>query len=208
MSSTTPPDTVRSHTPAPRSAPQGPTVEPTAPAPAAGSTAAAVADPPAAPGAPHLVVAPGAGPGSAGVSVVHVVGSALAAVSAAVVSSSFGVAGTMIGAAVASVIATVGSAVYSASLRRTNERLRRLAAARRTADGGPSVVGRPLPKRRQPSTASTLHGSDVAGQRSLGQRCSSSRWPSACSRSWSRPPGSPSPRSSAAVPRGGRQSAR
>ncbi len=50
---------------------------------------------------------------------------ALAAVSAAVVASLFGVAGTVIGAAVASVVSTVGAALYSESLRRTNAQLRR-----------------------------------------------------------------------------------
>ena len=45
---------------------------------------------------------------------------ALAAVSAAVVASLFGVAGTVIGAAVASVVSTVGAALYGESLRRTN----------------------------------------------------------------------------------------
>ena len=83
------------------------------------------------------------GPGN--VSVVQVIGSALAAVSAAVVSSSFGVAGTVIGAALASVIATVGSAVYSASLRRTNDRLRELALTRRAAGGGSAAHPLPLP---------------------------------------------------------------
>lgn len=85
--------------------------------------------------------------GSGTVSMVQVAGSALAAVSAAVVSSFFGVAGTVIGAAVASIIATVGSAIYSASLRRTNERVRQLTATRRAGSTGgtPTVVIPPLP---------------------------------------------------------------
>jgi hypothetical protein len=69
--------------------------------------------------------------GSVRPSFTQIAASALAAVSAAVVSSTFGVAGTVIGAAIASVIASVGSTLYLASLRSTNERLRRLAAARR-----------------------------------------------------------------------------
>jgi uncharacterized protein YqgV (UPF0045/DUF77 family) len=56
-----------------------------------------------------------------GVSVSQVVAGALAAVTAAAVGSTLGVAGTFIGAAVASVIATVGSAFYSAWLRRGRE---------------------------------------------------------------------------------------
>jgi hypothetical protein len=58
-------------------------------------------------------------------SVTQVVAGALAAVSAAVAASFLGVAGTVIGAALVSVVSTVGSALYSASLNRTTERLRR-----------------------------------------------------------------------------------
>ncbi len=58
-----------------------------------------------------------------GVSVFQVFGSALAAVTAAVVASYFGVAGTVIGAAVASAVATAGTAIYSTSSRRANDRL-------------------------------------------------------------------------------------
>ncbi len=50
---------------------------------------------------------------------------ALAAVSSAVVASFFGLAGTLIGAALASVISTTSAALYSNSLQKTNERLRR-----------------------------------------------------------------------------------
>ncbi|HEX3898481.1 MAG TPA: hypothetical protein VHW74_04865 [Mycobacteriales bacterium] len=60
------------------------------------------------------------------ISVGQVVASSLAAVSAAVVCSFFGVAGTVIGTAIASLVATVGGALYSYSLRRTRARLRRL----------------------------------------------------------------------------------
>ena len=60
------------------------------------------------------------------ISVGQVAASSLAAVSAAVVCSYFGVAGTVIGTAVASFVATVGSALYSYSLRRTRVRLRQL----------------------------------------------------------------------------------
>src|SRR5580698_618959 len=59
-------------------------------------------------------------------SAAQVAASSLAAMSAAVVCSYFGVAGTVIGTAVTSVIATTGSALYSYSLRRTKARWRRL----------------------------------------------------------------------------------
>jgi hypothetical protein len=60
------------------------------------------------------------------ISLSQVAASSAAAVSAAVLCSFFGVAGTVIGTAVASVLATVGSALYVHSLRRTKARLRRL----------------------------------------------------------------------------------
>jgi hypothetical protein len=59
-------------------------------------------------------------------SLAQVAASSAAAVSAAVVCSLFGVAGTIIGTAVASMLATIGGALYSYSLRRTKARLRRL----------------------------------------------------------------------------------
>ena len=59
-------------------------------------------------------------------SAAQVAASCLAAVSAAVICSFFGVAGTVIGTAVASIVATTGSALYSHSLRRTRARLRRM----------------------------------------------------------------------------------
>lgn len=56
-------------------------------------------------------------------SLVQVVASALAAVSSAVLLSTVGVAGTLIGAAVGSVIATVAGAVYTYSLQASRERV-------------------------------------------------------------------------------------
>jgi hypothetical protein len=58
------------------------------------------------------------------VSGTQVVAGALASVSAAVVASLFGAAGTLIGAAVASVVTTVGSAVYGLWFRHTGDKLR------------------------------------------------------------------------------------
>ncbi|QYC43660.1 hypothetical protein Nocox_30380 [Nonomuraea coxensis DSM 45129] len=57
-------------------------------------------------------------------SVPQILGSALAAVTAAVAASFLGVAGTVIGAAVMSVASTVGTAVYTHYLKRTGERVR------------------------------------------------------------------------------------
>ncbi|SET35836.1 hypothetical protein [Geodermatophilus poikilotrophus] len=64
-------------------------------------------------------------PQGAQLSATQVAAGALAAVSSAVVASFFGLAGTLIGAALASVISTVSAALYSNSLQKTNEKLRR-----------------------------------------------------------------------------------
>lgn len=58
------------------------------------------------------------------VSFTQVVATALAAITATIVASFFGVAGTVIGAAISSVMSVVGTAVYSHSLRKTRERMR------------------------------------------------------------------------------------
>ena len=58
------------------------------------------------------------------VSGTQVAAGALASVSAAVVASLFGAAGTVIGAGVASVVSTVGSAVYGVWIRHTGAKLR------------------------------------------------------------------------------------
>jgi hypothetical protein len=58
------------------------------------------------------------------VSGTQVVAGALASVSAAVVASLFGAAGTLIGAAVASIVTTVSSAVYGLWIRHTGDKLR------------------------------------------------------------------------------------
>ena len=67
----------------------------------------------------------------AGVSWVQVAGSALAAVSSAVLLSTLGVAGTVIGAAVGSVIATVGTSLYTRTLDVSRQQVAAQAAALR-----------------------------------------------------------------------------
>ena len=61
---------------------------------------------------------------AAALSVVQVVAGALAAVSAAIIASAFGLAGTLLGAAVTSVVATVAGALYTRSLERARARIR------------------------------------------------------------------------------------
>ncbi len=83
----------------------------------------------------------------------QVAASALAAVSAALISSTFGVAGTLIGTAIASVIASVGSTLYLASLRRTNDRLRRVAVVARRTDWSSALATRPSRQPAMPAPA-------------------------------------------------------
>src|SRR3954453_15808289 len=64
---------------------------------------------------------------------VQVAASALAAVSSAVAASFFGVAGTVIGAGWAGVIPTVSPALYTESLRKTNQGLKRVLVGRQAA---------------------------------------------------------------------------
>jgi hypothetical protein len=69
-----------------------------------------------------------------GLSPAQVAGSALAAVSGALLASFAGTTGTIIGTAIGSVVATVGAALYTWSLRRTSAAVRRTAAqVRQTA---------------------------------------------------------------------------
>jgi hypothetical protein len=71
-------------------------------------------------------VANAAEPPEPKLSTVQVAASALAAVTATVVASFFGVAGTLIGAALASVVTVIGNAIYTHSLRRTHDKMREL----------------------------------------------------------------------------------
>ncbi|HEU0087793.1 MAG TPA: hypothetical protein VFQ77_09100 [Pseudonocardiaceae bacterium] len=88
--------------------------------------------------APHSTTGPDDTIRKIDLNLTQVAAAALAAVTAAVLGSGLGAAGTLIGAAGASVITTVGTAVYRASLERSQQRVRAL--ARRT---------RPLPTSRE-----------------------------------------------------------
>src|SRR4051812_37449098 len=107
-------------------------------------------------------------------SLIQVAASALAAVSAAVIASLFGVAGTMIGAAVASVVSTVGVALYSESLHRTHAGIRRAGRQlarlpmrgapedRSVGTGGMPLLPDHLNPRRGPARRRWLRWSTVA----------------------------------------------
>jgi hypothetical protein len=77
-----------------------------------------------------------------GLSPAQVVGSALAAVSGALLASFAGTTGTIIGTAVGSIVATVGGAVYTWSLKRSSDAVRRTAAQVRQA----ALLAGPLPR--------------------------------------------------------------
>ncbi len=85
---------------------------------------------------------------------VELVGGALAAVSAAFVASTLGVAGTLLGAAVMSVVAAIGGALYTHSLAQAHARVRR----RR-----PAPTGGPAPAGHAPSARRLLPWRQVAG---------------------------------------------
>jgi hypothetical protein len=73
----------------------------------------------------------------------QIIGSAAAAVAAAIVCSFFGVGGTVIGTAIASVVATTGSALYAHSVRATARRLQYLQRTRVGLGGPPRPVADP-----------------------------------------------------------------
>jgi hypothetical protein len=109
-------------------------------------------------------------------SAVQVAASALASVSAAVVASLFGVAGTVVGAGLVAIISTTGSALYSSSMKRTTSQLRRarenLLTARAGESGGTTrpgrttsstaVLDRPGPRDRDRANGDRADG-DVVG---------------------------------------------
>jgi hypothetical protein len=77
-------------------------------------------------------------------SATQILASGLAAVSATVAASYFGLAGTVIGAGLGSVISVVGGAIYSYSIRQTRSRVRRgldVAVSQRFAVGGTNQPG-------------------------------------------------------------------
>ncbi|WP_199566113.1 hypothetical protein [Streptomyces corynorhini] len=114
-------------------------------------------------------------------SVPQVAGSALAAVTAAVLASRLGVYGTIIGAGVVSVVATCGGSVFQHLFRRTGEQIRVVTVQARP--GGRQVPVRPEPPgppdasaltRADPGPAggdpeefgaATTHGTRVRGRR-------------------------------------------
>jgi len=90
---------------------------------------------------------------SLGLTPAQVVGSALAAMSGAFLASWLGTTGTLVGAAVGSVVATIGAAIYTHSLRRTAEAVKRTAVQARHGVLLTGAVPRPdpnAPRRGEP----------------------------------------------------------
>ena len=89
-------------------------------------------------------------------SVPQIVGGALAAMTAAALGSQLSVAGTVVGAALASIIAAVAGSLYTASIRRTSDKVKTVFWT-----GQPNEV-------EEPTVMEILPGSEghVAGQRS------------------------------------------
>ncbi|MGH3971757.1 MAG: hypothetical protein ACRDS9_00290 [Pseudonocardiaceae bacterium] len=90
--------------------------------------------------APHSPSRPDDSTRKIDLNLTNVAAAAFAAVTAAVLGSELGAAGTLIGAAGASVITTVGTAVYKASLERSRERVRSLAQRTRPSPEGARPV--------------------------------------------------------------------
>jgi hypothetical protein len=73
-------------------------------------------------------------------SATQVIGGALAAMTAAALGSQLSVVGTVIGAALASIIAAVAGSLYTASLRRTTDKVKTVWAAQPNESEDPTVI--------------------------------------------------------------------
>jgi hypothetical protein len=106
-----------------------------------------------------------------GLSATQLVASGLAAMSATVAASFFGVAGTVIGAALGSVVTVAGNAVYGYWLRRTRSRVRRtldVAVAHRFATD-PARVTAQREQAGQPGPAGSAAGAESSRPEWNGQ---------------------------------------
>jgi hypothetical protein len=83
----------------------------------------------------------------------QVLAGALAAVTAALVGSTMGVAGTVVGAGLASMVSTVGGALYLRSIERTSEGVRTVRAKVVGKSGGTTVMVADADAREEPPAA-------------------------------------------------------
>jgi hypothetical protein len=110
-----------------------------------------------------------------GIQISKVAAGTLAAVSAAVIGSFLGVAGTLIGAAVASVIGSVGTEVYQRSINKGAKKLQTLAP---TFIKAPAAVGTPevAAATEEDAPAHTVAPEDLTEKRAEEQSGSKLRW--------------------------------
>jgi hypothetical protein len=110
-----------------------------------------------------------------GIEISKVAAGTLAAVSAAVIGSFLGVAGTLIGAAVASVIGTVGTEVYQRSINKGAKKLQTLAP---TFVKAPAAVGTPqvAAATEEDAPSHTVAPDEVTQKRAEEQSGSKLRW--------------------------------
>ncbi|MFI7112058.1 hypothetical protein ACIBK9_37510 [Nonomuraea sp. NPDC050227] len=99
-------------------------------------------------------------------SVPQILGSALAAVTAAVAASYLGVAGTVIGAAVVSIASTVASAVYTHYLKRTGDRVKQhtLSAWREEQEEGQGLLAAAANATPAAGEQTAAHATRAAGE--------------------------------------------
>ncbi|MEP6665151.1 MAG: hypothetical protein ABJA81_01770 [Nocardioidaceae bacterium] len=83
----------------------------------------------------------------------QILAGALAAASAAVVSSWMGVAGTVLGAVVVSLVASIGAALYTPSLERSSQKLRETLPVKAVRPGGTPTVVPPAVETPAPAPA-------------------------------------------------------
>ena len=110
-----------------------------------------------------------------GIEISKVAAGTLAAVSAAVIGSFLGVAGTLIGAAIASVIGSVGTEVYQRSIHKGAKKLQTLAP---TFVKAPAAVGTPgvAAATEEDAPSHTVAPDEVTEKREQAQSGSGLRW--------------------------------
>jgi hypothetical protein len=110
-----------------------------------------------------------------GIEISKVAAGTLAAVSAAVIGSFLGVAGTLIGAAIASVIGSVGTEIYQRSIHRGAKKLQTLAP---TFIKAPAAVGTPgvAAATEEDAPSHTVAPEEVTEKRTQAQSGSGLRW--------------------------------
>lgn len=110
-----------------------------------------------------------------GIEISKVAAGTLAAVSAAVIGSFLGVAGTLIGAAVASVIGSVGTEVYQRSINKGAKKLQTLAP---TFIKAPAAVGTPgvAAATEEDAPSHTVAPDEVTEKRAADQSGTKLRW--------------------------------